>query len=152
MPRNKFYIAIIGTLLGGIVIGGYLFHDTRPRSFLGLPHCTTSCLSTSELKGLLVSVGIQKVSAYLPNVVQETDKVVAIKSPEPLARVDYLILPKKDIRDLGDLSSDDAEYIDDSFQVMASLIRDKNLKDYKVITNGPGFQQINYLHFHLLAQ
>lgn len=152
MPRNKFYIAIIGTLLGGIVIGGYLFHDTRPRSFLGLPYCTTSCLSTSELKGLLVSVGIQKVSAYLPNVVQETDKVVAIKSPEPLARVDYLILPKKDIRDLGDLSSDDAEYIDDSFQVMASLIRDKNLKDYKVITNGPGFQQINYLHFHLLAQ
>jgi histidine triad (HIT) family protein len=88
----------------------------------------------------------------LPSVVEETDKTVAMKSPEPLAKIDYLILPKKDILDIGDLSSDDASYVADAFEVMADLVRKEHLADYKVITNGPGFQQVRYLHFHLLAQ
>jgi diadenosine tetraphosphate (Ap4A) HIT family hydrolase len=88
----------------------------------------------------------------LPSVVEETDKTVALKSPEPLATVDYLILPKKDILDLGDLSVEDSAYVADAFEVMADLVRTQKLTDYKVITNGPGFQQVRYLHFHLLAQ
>lgn len=150
MSRSRLIALAISFLAVGVVVGGYLFKDTRPRSFLSLPNCRT-CLSKSELAGLLTSVGIQKIPAVIP-VVKETDKVIAIKSPAPLARIDYVVLPKKDIVDLGDLSPDDDAYITESFQVIAELIRENNLRDYKVISNGPGFQQINYLHFHLVAQ
>ncbi|HEY6018526.1 MAG TPA: HIT domain-containing protein, partial [Candidatus Paceibacterota bacterium] len=105
----------------------------------------------TELVGLLVSIGIQKIPAIIP-VIKETDKAVAIKSPDPLATIDYLILPKKDIRDLGDLSADDRAYIDDTFLIISELVRDNHLTNYKIISNGPGFQTANYLHFHLLAQ
>jgi hypothetical protein len=149
-PRVKSIAIFACVLIVGVVLGGYIFHDTRPRSFLALPNCNGTCLSESELVGLLVSVGVKHDT--VPNVVLETDKTIALKSPDPLATVDFLVLPKKDIRDLGDLSPDDTAYLDDAFQVMASLVRKYNLKDYKVITNGPGFQQANYLHFHLLAQ
>jgi len=136
----------------GFCAGAYLFVDTRARTFVSLPHCTEGCLSTKELGGLLVSIGIQKTPGLLPSVVEETDKVIALKSPQPLAAVDYLVLPKKDILDLGDLSPEDAAYITESFEVMADIIRADHLTDYRVITNGPGYQQVRYLHFHLLAQ
>jgi hypothetical protein len=139
-------------LLVGILIGAYFFVDTRARDFVTLPQCSTNCFNTKELGGLLVSVGIQKTPGLLPNVVEETDRTIALKSPQPLATIDYLILPKKDILDLGDISPDDAAYIADSFEVMADIIRANHLTDYRVIMNGPGFQQVRYLHFHLLAQ
>jgi len=148
--RTRIVAGILVGLVVGVGVGAYLFKDTRSRSFLALPGCT-SCLTTSELMGLLTSVGIQKLPAVLP-ILKETDKVVAIKSPEPLATIDYLILPKKDIKDLGDLSADDRAYIDDTFLVISELVRENNLTNYKIISNGPGFQSAAYLHFHLLAQ
>lgn len=78
--------------------------------------------------------------------------MIAIKSPKPLARIDYIIFPKKDIRDLGDLSPADREYVDEIFLVISALIRENNLKNYKVLSNGPYLQITNYLHFHLLAE
>jgi len=151
MPKLKLTILCGSLLLIGILIGAYLFKDTRPRSFLAIPNCTSSCMARSELIGLLTSVGIQKIPAVIP-IVKETDRVIAIKSPQPLARINYIILPKKDIRDLGDLSSSDREYIDETFLVISELIRENNLEDYKVLSNGPGLQITNYLHFHLLAE
>ncbi len=149
--RWKFFAYTCVVLLIGITIGAYLFNDTRPRSFLAITSCAQSCFTGSELLGLLTSIGIQKVPAVIP-VVKETDKVIAIKSPAPLARIDFLILPKKDIRDIGDVSSEDRAYIDESFLVMSELIRENHLTQYKVLSNGPGFQTTNYLHFHLLAE
>jgi histidine triad (HIT) family protein len=141
----------VGVVLGAL-LGAYFFVDVRPRVFVSPSHCSVHCFDAKELGGLLVSIGVQKTPDLLPNVVEETDKTIALKSPEPLAKVDYLILPKKDIFDLGDLSAEDAGYVADAFEVMADLVRQDQLTDYKVITNGPGFQQVRYLHFHLLAQ
>jgi len=146
------WIFLVVGLVVGVAIGAYFFTDTRVRTFVSLPHCSTHCFSTKEIGGLLVSIGIQKAPALLPNVVEETDLTVAMKSPQPLATIDYLVLPKKDILDLGDLTSDDAAYVSDAFAVMADLVRTNHLTTYRVITNGPGYQQVRYLHFHLLAQ
>lgn len=141
----------LGLVLGGL-LGAWLFVDTRARDFLPMPHCAANCWSAKELGGILVSIGVQKTPDLLPNVVEETDKTIAMKSPEPLATIDYLILPKKDILDVGDLSPEDSAYVADAFEVIADIVRAQHLTDYKVITNGPGFQQVRYLHFHLLAQ
>lgn len=138
MKSLKPALMFVVPLLLGVALGAYLFIDIRPRNFIALPHCTTNCFSSKELGGLLVSIGVQKTPGLLPNVVEETDLTIALKSPEPLATIDYLILPKKDILDLGDVSTDDAAYIADAFEVMADIIRTNHLTDYRVITNWAG--------------
>ena len=145
------WIFLAAGLVVGVAVGAFLFTDTRVRTYVSPAHCSTHCFSTKEIGGLLVSIGIQKTPGLLPNVVEETDRTIAMKSPEPLAAVDFLVLPKKDILDLGDLSVGDEAYIADAFAVMADLVRTNHLTSYKVITNGPGYQQVRYLHFHLLA-
>jgi hypothetical protein len=151
MSLRTLAIFFLGLVIGGLA-GAWLFVDTRARTFVTPLHCQSNCVNEKELGGLLVSIGILKTPGLLPSVVEETDMTIAMKSPDPLATIDYLILPKKDILDIGDLSSEDAAYVADAFEVMADIVRKDGLTDYKVITNGPGFQQVRYLHFHLLAQ
>jgi histidine triad (HIT) family protein len=153
MSRVKLVSLILAALVTGIVLGGYLFSDTRPRSFLALNKCQGTCLQPNELAGLLASVGIQRLpAAFVPSVVKETDKTIVIQHPSPLARIHYLVIPRKDIRDVGDLSDSDREYLVDLFDVMREIIREKKLVDYQVITNGPARQAANYLHFHLISR
>jgi len=152
MSNIKITALLLVTLLTGVVLGGYLFWDTRPRSFLALNACQGTCLQPNELVGLLASVGIQKVPAFIPSVVKETDKTLVIEHPSPIARIHYLVIPRKDIKDVGDLSFSDREYLVDLFNVIAEIIREKKLVDYQVISNGPGRQGVSYLHFHLISK
>ena len=99
---SLFFVAV------GIVIGGYLFSHSQPRSLLALNRCD-NCLSTKDLTGLLVSVGIQKLPGIVPFVEFETNKTVAIKLPSKKAHAHYIIIPKKDIKDIGELSGEDVE-------------------------------------------
>jgi histidine triad (HIT) family protein len=151
MTRIKTILPILGALLLGVVLGGYLFSDTRPRSFLALNRCEGTCLQANELAGLLTSIGIQRFSSLAPSVIQETDKTVVIQHPSPQAKIHYLVVPRKDIKDIGDLSDSDREYLIDAFSVMREIIRENNLINYRVTTNGPGYQGVTYLHFHLTA-
>ncbi len=146
--KNTIYYILI--LLIGIIIGGNIFSNTQPRSIIALKKCE-KCYKTNDLIGLLVSVGINKTPIIIPNVIYETDKTIVIKHPFPEAPIHYLVIPKKDIKDIKNLSKDDSLYITDAYSVMSKIIRDQNLTDYRIITNGPGFQQATYLHFHLRA-
>ena len=140
----------IGILLIGIVAGGYLFARVQPRSFLTVTNCS-DCLNGAQLLGLLASAGIQIVPGLVPAVIEETDKTIAIKYPAEEKRLHYVILPKKDIKDPADISAGDEVYIMDAFAVMGDLIKKNNLVNYKIIANGPGYQTVNYLHFHLVS-
>lgn len=150
--KAKAILLILAALLIGILIGGYLFSDSQPRSFLALHKCQGTCLQPNELAGLLASVGIQKLPGLIPSVVAETDKTLVIEHPRPEARRHYVILPKKDIKNFADVTQADEEYLLDSFKVIRELVKEKQLNHYRVVTNGPGFQGVTYLHFHLLAQ
>src|SRR6266446_2418373 len=86
----------------GVILGGYLFADTRPRSFLALSKCGGTCLNANELLGLLTSVGVQRFPAPVPSVVKETDKTIVIEHPSPQARIHYLVIPKRDIKNVGE--------------------------------------------------
>ena len=152
MAKIKLVGLILVALVTGIIIGGYLFSDARPRSFLALNRCQGTCLQPNELVGLLASVGIRRLPVLVPSVVKETDKTIVIQHPSPHARIHYLVVPKKDIKDVGDLSDSDREYLVDLFNVMRDIIREQNLVDYQVITNGPGYQGVTYFHFHLISR
>jgi len=139
------------TFVIGVIVGGYLFANTRPRSVLALNNCAGTCLRSNELLGLLTSVGIQRFPALVPSVIKETDKTIVIEHPSPQARIHYLVIPKRDIKNLGELSDADGEYLIDAFKVSREIIKEKNLTDYRLTTNGPGYQTVTYMHFHLTA-
>ncbi len=134
----------------GILVGGYLFAQSQPRSFLSFDRGGVR-LSKKELAGLLASAGIQQLPGFIPAVVFETDKTVVIRSPLPEARLDYVFFPKKDIKNIGEITKSDSDYLLDAFLAARHIIEEKKLSDYRFYTNGPGFQKIAYLHFHLLA-
>jgi len=144
-----FYMLI---LVAGIAIGGFLFSDTIRRPFIDMARCQEYCLKTSELAGLLASVGIQVTDGKLPAVIFETDKTLVfdIQYPYPPDKIHYAIVPKKDIKDTSQLTKEDGEYIADAYRVISKIVSDHNYKRYRVITNGPGYQEVAYLHFHLV--
>lgn len=135
----------------GLVVGGYLFSETQPRSIINLSKCNNECYKPKDLVGLLTSIGITKLNGKVPNVVLETEKSIVIKHPMPEARIHYVVFPKKDIKNAGEFSKENAPYFEDAYLVMATLIKKEKLTDYRIITNGPGFQDTTYLHFHLRA-
>ena len=151
MTKLKIIVLTLAALIIGMILGGYLFANTRPRSFLALNNCAGTCFQANELLGLLTSVGIQRFPAVIPKVVKETDKTIVLEHPSPQARIHYLVIPKRDIKNLGELSDADGEYLIDAFKVVREIVKEKNLTDYRLTTNGPGFQSVTYMHFHLTA-
>jgi len=150
---NKFEIAllVLVSVIIGIIIGGYLFAQSQPRSFLSINRCQ-NCLSRADLLGLIASVGIQKFPGLIPSVVLETDRTIVVKHPFPLERIHYLIIPKKDIKDIGEISEVNAQYLIDAYLVVRRIIEEEKLSKYQLFTNGPGFQDMTYLHFQLMAE
>lgn len=147
---------VILCLILGIIIGGYLFSDSRPRSVLNLHGCSDKCFKQNEITGLLASVGMAKFydfKSQVVSVVMETDKTLVINHPQAAYPIHYVVIPKKDIKNIADITEEDKEYLVDAFAVIENLIKEKNISDdYKVITNGPGYQSVSYLHFHLVAR
>ncbi len=150
MSKSKIALVSLFFLSAGIVIGGYLFSHSQPRSVLSIKQCQ-NCLSRKDLCGLIASVGIQKFSGLIPFVVFETDKTIALKLPFKKAPVHYYIIPKKDIKNIGELSGEDLQYLNDMFFVTRHIIEIDKLSKYRLYTNGPGYQDMTYLHFHLVA-
>ena len=161
MTKVKGALVPLMLFVMGVAIGGYSFSQTQSRTFLSIKHCQ-DCFTPKELAGLIVSVGINKFSGLIPSVVFETDKTIVIENPFPSqsnkrrrsaeASTDYVIFPKKDIKNIGEISAADAPYIVDAYLAARHIIEKKKATNYQLLTNGPGFQDISYLHFHLLLK
>ena len=146
--RVRLIISALILLAVGAAIGGYLNSVAKPRSILALRSCE-NCWHPNEISGLITSIAIQKFPDWVPNIVLETETTIAISHPAPSAKHHYVIFPKRDIKNIGDLSAEDRNYIADIHLTIRDLVRKKNLKDYRIWSNGPGSQLIGYLHFHL---
>ena len=151
---KKYQIVSFATifLAIGVIVGGYLFSRSIPRSFISVHRCEGKCFNQNELVGLLASVGIQKIGSNLPKVIFETDKTLVFDIyPYPPEKIHYVVVPKKDIKDESHLTDEDKEYLVDAYAVIGRMVRDNNYRKYKIITNGPGYQKATYLHFHLVV-
>jgi hypothetical protein len=142
-----------GLWLGlGVVLGAYLFTGVQARSLLALPDCGSSCLRPSDVAGLLTSIGVQRAPGLIPGVVKETERCITIKHPFPEARLHVVVFPKRDIKDIGSLRAEDAPFVLECLAHIQALVAENNLRGYRVITNGPGRQDVTYLHFHLVSR
>jgi hypothetical protein len=148
---TMFYLSVFLAFTAGIAVAGILFRGSRSRSLLSIRECR-NCLNTSEAAGLLASVVIQKMPGIIPRVLVETDKTIVFRHPRPKHSVHYLFVPKKDIRNIGELTDEDKDYIIDLFSTVGAVVNKQRIKNYALWTNGPGKQDIAYLHFHLKAE
>lgn len=136
----------------GVACGGYLFSKSEPRSILEVASCNNRCYKPNEVAGLIMSAGILRAPFLIPNVVQESDTCLAIRHPIPWGRIHYVLFPKQDIRNITTLTSADTPYILGCFAMIRDLVLRDKLDAYRVYTNGPGYQEVAYLHFHIIAK
>lgn len=146
-----FYILALFIFIAGFLVGGFLFADSKPRSLLNIFSCD-NCLALNDVAGLFASVIVQKMPRLIPNVIVETDKTIVFKHPRPKYRIHYMFVPKKDIKNIGEITDEDSEYIIDLFSTIVAIVNKLGTKNYKLWTNGPGKQDVTYLHFHLGAE
>jgi diadenosine tetraphosphate (Ap4A) HIT family hydrolase len=107
-------------------------------------------MSQKDLAGLLASVAIQRMPGIIPFIAFETGKTIAIKLPSEKTHFHYVIIPKKDIKNIGEFREEDASYLTDVFLVARHIIEKEKLTRYRIFTNGPSYQDVTYLHFHLV--
>ncbi|VAW43513.1 hypothetical protein MNBD_CHLOROFLEXI01-1904, partial [hydrothermal vent metagenome] len=84
----------------------------------------------------------------------ENKQVVAFRHPVPFWQTHALIVPKKKIASLLDLSLEQAEYQEMAvaiFQAAQNVAQQMGLREYTVLVNGGRYQDVPQLHFHLAA-
>ncbi len=148
----KKVLMFFGVFCTGFLMGAFLFSGVQPRTPLTIHRCSTSCLNEKELLGLLGSFVMQKTPSILPNILLETDKTVVIPHPRPASEIHYVAIPKKDIRSASDIHEEDLPYLADAYASLQYFIEKEKLTKYTITTNGPGYQEVGYLHFHLRAK
>jgi histidine triad (HIT) family protein len=67
--------------------------------------------------------------------------------------VHILIVPKKGITRMTDISAHDGALLADIFQTVASIVHEFALEEqgYRLVTNGGAYQEVQQLHFHLIS-
>src|SRR3954469_23503396 len=94
------------------------------------------------------------IAKQIPAKIQyEDDQYIVIHDIEPAAPVHLLVIPKKAIPTLNDVSAADAGLIGGMFLTAQKVMRELGQTDYRTVFNcGPGAQQsVFHLHLHVLA-
>ncbi|OWK27087.1 MAG: histidine triad nucleotide-binding protein [Parcubacteria group bacterium GW2011_GWA2_38_13b] len=88
------------------------------------------------------------------NIVYEDEYILALNDINPKAPVHLLILPKKHIESVNELSGGDKDLFWRLFELAKKMAKEKNIEQgYKLIFNvgRKGGQIIDHLHLHLLG-
>ncbi len=89
------------------------------------------------------------------DIVYEDEKTLAFKDINPIAPIHILVIPKKTIKNLQDISPEDNEIIIHLISTIQKIAANQGLdiNGYRVITNigDYGGQTVYHLHFHILG-
>jgi len=89
------------------------------------------------------------------DIVYEDDRVVAFNDINPQAPYHILVIPKKHISTLLELSEEDKELIGHIYMVINKIAEEKGFADrgYRVVVNckEEAGQTVFHIHFHILA-
>jgi len=87
------------------------------------------------------------------NRLRETETLLAFHHPKPSHTVHILLVPKRPIASLLDISSTDGDFLHDLFETVQSLVHELGLnrEGYSLISNGGAYQDVPHLHFHLIS-
>lgn len=85
--------------------------------------------------------------------VYEDDNYYAFNDISPQAPTHFLVIPKKHISMISEMSDEDRELIGGLFSVASKICVEKSIDDFRlVINNGAGAgQTVFHIHLHVLA-
>ena len=88
-------------------------------------------------------------------VVYEDDTVLAFRDINPVAPVHILVIPKKHIGSLVELTNEDEAIVGKIYTIINKIAKQEGIaeKGFRVIVNcgEDGGQEVKHLHFHLLG-
>lgn len=89
------------------------------------------------------------------NIVYEDDEIIAFHDIHPAAPIHILVIPKKHIAKLTELSVEDEILVGKIFTVINKIAKEQGFSDdgFRVIANcgKDGGQEVGHIHFHILA-
>jgi histidine triad (HIT) family protein len=82
----------------------------------------------------------------------EDEDIMVFPDIHPVAPIHLLIVPKRHIRDFGDLRDD--TLLGKLREVIQNMIKEQKIQDkgYRLVVNGGGAQIIDHLHIHLMGK
>lgn len=154
--KTKTVLVSILIFVAGFACGAAAFVRTQARPLPSVRECESAaeCLTDKQVLGLVTSAGLHLAPGLMPDIVAQSRDCIGIRNPkvEMDAKVDYVFFPRRDMRDVLDIAPDDVEYVMGCFALMRKVANERGMHDWRVMTNGPGLQEIAYLHFHLLQE
>lgn len=88
-------------------------------------------------------------------IVYEDDKVIAFNDVNPAAPIHILVIPKKHIETLLDVTEEDSNLIAYIYKIINKIAVQEGFaeKGFRVITNcgKDSGQEVKHIHFHVLA-
>jgi len=112
-------------------------------------------IASLPISRLWIGVMFTHFSHYLPlDYLKDSENLVAFHHPRPTYPTHILLVPKKAIASLEQLSADDNLFMIELFQCVHDLVRQFDLaeKGYRLVANGGKYQEIPQLHFHLISE
>lgn len=89
------------------------------------------------------------------DIIYEDNDFLAFKDINPQAKVHVLVIPKKEIKNLNDISEEDIMLLGKLQLLISKLAKDLGIADdgYRVISNvnGDGGQEVYHIHYHILG-
>jgi len=89
------------------------------------------------------------------DVVYEDDLCLAFRDIDPKAPTHIILIPKKEIPSMAEVSENDKELIGHLYLVASKIAKDEGISDlgYRLVvnTNNEGGQEVSHLHIHLLG-
>ena len=89
------------------------------------------------------------------SIVYEDDQLLVLNDINPQAPLHALVIPKRHIATLNDVSADDAPIVGEMVRRAAALAREKGYADrgFRTVfnTNAEAGQTVFHIHLHLLA-
>jgi histidine triad (HIT) family protein len=80
--------------------------------------------------------------------VYQDNDVIIINDIHPQAQVHLLVIPKKHIADFMDA---DSATLNKLFTVIKKIIKEKKIRNYRLVHNGEDAAYIKHMHLHLLG-
>jgi histidine triad (HIT) family protein len=88
------------------------------------------------------------------DIVYEDDRCIAFKDINPQAPIHLIVIPKKPIESVDDVSEQDESLVGHLFSAMRKIAEQEGIDcGYRVVTNcgRDAGQEVMHLHFHMLA-
>ena len=84
---------------------------------------------------------------------RETPTLLAFHHPQPAYPLHILIVPRRTITSLAELTAEDAPLLVEVIQITQSLVEQMGLEKsgYRLIVNGGAYQDLPQLHWHLVS-